>query len=224
MMNKPKILLILLGFSAVVWWMFEYIGYMISNWYYVGTGGFGGTLAKLAFGTISFATVIPAVFETSMLLKTVHLFDDVKLKKSHSISKRFLYLMMFFGVLSFAAPLLMPQVFYPIIWASFFMILDPINYMNGRPSIVQHFKDRKWAIPLSIFVGATLCGFLWEFWNFWAIPKWIYTIPYVGFFKVFEMPILGYLGYGPFGLELYAMYHFLMWLIHESKAKVVLFR
>ena len=41
-------------------------------------------------------------------------------------------------------------------------------------------------------------------WNFYSLPKWIYTIPYVGFWKVFEMPILGYLGYPFFGLIVFS--------------------
>jgi hypothetical protein len=43
-----------------------------------------------------------------------------------------------------------------------------------------------------------LCGVLWEFWNYWAAPKWVYDVPRLGFGKVFEMPILGYGGYVPF--------------------------
>jgi hypothetical protein len=53
-----------------------------------------------------------------------------------------------------------------------------------------------------------MCGFFWEFWNYFAIVKWKYNIPYVGFLKIFEMPILGYLGYIPFALSLYSMYYF----------------
>jgi len=30
---------------------------------------------------------------------------------------------------------------------------------------------------------------------------WIYSIPYIDRFHLFEMPILGYSGYLPFGLE-----------------------
>jgi hypothetical protein len=41
-------------------------------------------------------------------------------------------------------------------------------------------------------------GILWEMWNFGALPFWQYRIPYVGHWPVFEMPILGYLGYPPF--------------------------
>jgi hypothetical protein len=222
--NKPRIFLILLGLSAVLWWVFEIIGFVIGNWYYTGLEGFGSWTEKMLFGTISFSTVIPAVFETSIMLKTVHLFDDVRLREEHRISKELLYGMIFVGVLTFVGPLAFPQLFYPLIWLSFFLILDPINYMNKRPSIISHLKDRRLGIPISIYAGATVCGFLWEFWNYWAIPKWHYTLPFVDFLRVFEMPILGYLGYGPFGLELFAMYHFFMWLIHESKGSIKLFK
>jgi hypothetical protein len=45
----------------------------------------------------------------------------------------------------------------------------------------------------------------------------------VGFLKIFEMPVLGYLGYLPFALELYAMYWFCMWLWKEEIKKKKLF-
>lgn len=45
------------------------------------------------------------------------------------------------------------------------------------------------------------CGGFWEMWNFHSYPKWIYTVPGVDCWHVFEMPLLGYAGYWPFGLE-----------------------
>ena len=33
-----------------------------------------------------------------------------------------------------------------------------------------------------------------------------YYLPFVDVFHLFEMPLLGYLGYLPFGLEVYALY------------------
>jgi hypothetical protein len=217
MSSRPRVFLLLLGLSAAVWWTFEAIGWVLGNWYYTGLGGFGSRLEGLMFATVSFSTVIPAVFETSLLLKTVHLFDGFRLEERHRITKNLLYGMMFAGMLTFVGPMFYPRVFYPLIWISFFLILDPINYMNGRPSIISHLRDRRLAVPLSIYAGATVCGFLWEFWNYWAIPKWHYSIPFVDFLKVFEMPVLGYLGYGPFGLELFAMYHFFMWLVRQKR-------
>jgi hypothetical protein len=55
-----------------------------------------------------------------------------------------------------------------------------------------------------LYAGA-LCGVLWETWNYWAGSKWYYTIPFVGYFKIFEMPILGFLGFPPFALQCLVM-------------------
>jgi hypothetical protein len=38
-------------------------------------------------------------------------------------------------------------------------------------------------------------------WNFWSLAKWKYSIPFAHRFEIFEMPLLGYAGYLPFGLE-----------------------
>jgi hypothetical protein len=46
-----------------------------------------------------------------------------------------------------------------------------------------------------------ICGFFWELWNWKSLAKWIYTVPFVERWHVFEMPLLGYAGYLPFGLE-----------------------
>jgi hypothetical protein len=61
-------------------------------------------------------------------------------------------------------------------------------------------------------LGVLVCGLFWEMWNFYAMPKWYYTVPYLGFLKLFEMPILGYLGYIPFAWELYALYQYVFGL------------
>ena len=37
-------------------------------------------------------------------------------------------------------------------------------------------------------------------WNYYSMAKWMYSIPYVQRFALFEMPVLGYMGYLPFGV------------------------
>ena len=59
-----------------------------------------------------------------------------------------------------------------------------------------------------LLLGGFICGVLWEFWNYWALAKWVYTIPLVGKLKIFEMPLLGYIGFPPFAVECYVMYNF----------------
>ena len=44
-------------------------------------------------------------------------------------------------------------------------------------------------------------------WNYYSYPKWIYHVAWGGWFHIFEMLLLGYGGYLPFALELYALYH-----------------
>ena len=42
-------------------------------------------------------------------------------------------------------------------------------------------------------------------WNFYSLARWEYAVPFVQRFKVFEMPLLGYAGYLPFGVECLAV-------------------
>ena len=46
-----------------------------------------------------------------------------------------------------------------------------------------------------------MCGLVWETWNYYSLAKWIYNVPWVSRFHVWEMPLLGFAGYLPFGLE-----------------------
>ncbi len=193
--------------SMLFWWIFEFVNFPLKNWSYTGLAGLREL--KNIFGSLSFATVLPAFFETVELIRAIHLFDNKTLKKKYNISKVFLHVMVTLGVIFFLAPLFLPKFTFPLVWLSFFFILDPINYLHKQPSIVGHLKDKKLVIPLSLLIAGIIMGFFWEFWNYWAIPKWTYDIPFVGFFKIFEMPILGYLGYFPFAFELYAMYWFI---------------
>src|SRR3989344_6487134 len=207
--------------SALFWWIFEFSNLMIRNWSYSGLEGIAASGAastiKNLFGTLSFATVLPAFFETVELIRSIHLFDKVKLKRKHDISKTFLHIMMAIGVLCFILPFVLPKFAFPLIWLAFFFIFDSINYLHKQPSIIGHLKDKRLVIPLSLLLAGITVGFFWEFWNYWAIPKWTYNIPYLGFFKIFEMPILGYFGYFPFAFELYAMYWFVRSLfVHKE--------
>ena len=192
--------------SIIFWYVFEFLNIPLQNWHYSGLGGLG--VWEDLFGVISFATVLPALFETSELILCVHLFDKVKLRKKHKITKTFLHTIIILGIFCLAASVTFPTFAFPLVWVSLFLILDPINYLHKQPSIIGHIKNKNLAIPLSLLFAGIILGFLWEFWNYWAIPKWTYDIPFVSFFKIFEMPILGYLGYFPFALELYSMYWF----------------
>ena len=116
---------------------------------------------------------------------------------------------MVLGLISLAALVLWPRQAFAGTWLCLILLLDPINYMTGQPSIVRTLRRGDWGVVLALCAGALVCGLFWEMWNFWAYPKWQYSISFVDFARVFEMPLLGYGGYLPFGLETYVVYHFL---------------
>jgi hypothetical protein len=63
-------------------------------------------------------------------------------------------------------------------------------------------------------------------WNSQALPGWRYTVPYINappyLFggpvpHLFEMPLIGYAGYLPFGIELFVMYQFALLLLRMRR-------
>ena len=108
------------------------------------------------------------------------------------------------------AALLWPGFFYPFVWISLVFIFEPVNRRLGRPHFLEWLRQGDWRPVVSLSLGALICGFFWEMWNYWSWPQWIYHTPGIGFFHIFEMPLLGYGGYIPFALELFALKN-LLW-------------
>ena len=207
--NRPKKFLSLLPLSIVFWVIFELYNLHLVNWKYV---NLPDNMGLRLFGYCwSFATILPAIFLTWELLETLHLFAKARMK-SVRIPRGALYFWMVVGIVFLLFPLLVRQslavYLFGIVWVGFILFLDPLNKIFGRPSLFGDLEDGKLGTILSLMVAGYICGLFWEFWNYWAHTKWIYTFPITQNIKYFEMPILGFLGFGPFALELYAMYYF----------------
>ena len=99
-----------------------------------------------------------------------------------------------------------------VLWTSLVFLLDPINYLMGRPSMFRDWQRGWFGRTLAACAGGLICGFLWEFWNYWALTKWIYQLPFLGVtenYRYFEMPLIGLLGFIPFGMECWVMWQFM---------------
>jgi hypothetical protein len=192
--------------SAPAWWLFEVFNWRTQNWDYLGGGQFGAVTYFL-LTTLSFTTVMPAVFETAELVRSAaplrRLSDGPRLKLTRPV----LLAMFGVGLAMVALSMALPGYFYPLLWGSAFFLAEPINAWRGRPSLLGYLAHGDWQPVAALGLGALVCGFFWEFWNFYSYPKWTYHTPGVGFLHVFEMPLLGFLGYPPFGLELFALLH-----------------
>jgi hypothetical protein len=203
--------------SSLFWWIFEGLNTPVQNWHYILDQPYS-PLAYFLFASLSFSTVLPAVMETAELLST---FKPLRPRLPASkpgplLPLWVLALAEILGLLCLILPWIFPRYCFVLIWLSVVLILDPINNLLRRKSALAHMAVGDWRFFVLPLAGLC-CGFLWEMWNFYALPKWYYTISYVGFWKIFEMPLLGYLGYLPFALELFAMYQFVLVLLRKKE-------
>ncbi len=198
--------------SVPAWWAFEGMNYFTQNWHYVGAEEYSA-LEYVLVASWHFSVVVPAVLETAELVGSFSFVSRLRRGPGVPVTPRFLNVFMALGLLFIFVGALWPDYAFPGIWVSLFIVLDPINYLRGRPSVLSWVGRGDWRLVLALGMGALLCGLFWEMWNYWAFPKWHYTIAFVDFAHIFEMPLLGYGGYVPFGLEVYAIYHFLRGLV-----------
>jgi hypothetical protein len=204
--RKNFVLLFLI--SVPVWWLFELINLRTANWEYLGREFFS-TLQFNLLSTISFSAVVPAVFETAELMLSFGWMQRFASgPRIRATAATFVGLFVV-GLAMLSAMLAWPKIFYPFVWTSLVFIFEPINCWTGRPYFLKQLRDGDWRTVIALSLGALVCGFFWEMWNYYSFPKWTYHIPGFGFSWVFEMPLLGFGGYVPFALELYALRNFL---------------
>ena len=84
------------------------------------------------------------------------------------------------------------------------LILEPVAYAIRYPSLLADVAKNGWTRLFAVMAATLVTGFWWEMWNVFSLPKWTYEIPYVGFWHIFEMPLLGYLGYPCFGIVVFS--------------------
>lgn len=198
--------------SAPMWWVFEAINVRTQNWAYPGqelVPPFWNVVLK----TLSFSTVVPAVFGTAELVSTWRPLQ--RLRRGHVVppTRRVLLALLLLGLTMFLLLMIWPGVFFPFTWISLYFIIAATNGLLGFRTLGSYTARGDWHPPLALMLGTLVCGFFWEFWNFWSFPRWEYSVAPFEFLYIFEMPLPGYGGYLPFGLELFALYHLLVGLL-----------
>ena len=211
---KKFILLFII--SAPAWWLFELLNIRTANWIYVGKEFFTD-FEYAAYATLSFSTVMPAVFETAELISTFKWTDRFQKKKSFSKTSRKTKIIFTIGLICLAFILLLPDYFFYLNWLSIFLIIEPINIWMKNKSLFDFLSEGNWKPFICLITGCIICGFFWEMWNYYSYPKWVYHLQLANFFHIFEMPVLGYLGYIPFSLELFAIYNLINGIFGNKK-------
>lgn len=195
--------------SLVFWLIFEMLNLRLKNWRYLEIEP--RFWIRWPGYALAYATVLPGIFETKDLLSS--LWPRNSPPRPCPLPWTWHPLFLATGILMLALPLLWPRYFFPLVWGAFVFLLQPVNFRRAAPSLLRDLENGSLREILLLLAAGFICGGLWEFWNFWARAKWEYTIPHVGFLKIFEMPVLGYLGFPPFALSCFVMYAFVR---HDS--------
>jgi len=201
--------------SAPAWWLFEALNLRTQNWTYLGAEHFSPA-AYAFWTTLSFTTVMPAVFGTAEWVASLGFLKHVPPGPSIVPDRATTAAFFAVGWVSLLLLLLWPRLFFPLIWFSLYFILEPLNVWMGRRSLSDSTRTGDWQPVFALWLGVLITAFFWEFWNFFSFPKWIYEVPWGDWLHVFEMPLLGYGGYLPFALELFAVYHFVAGAFRRS--------
>ncbi len=209
--RSPRRYALLFVISAPVWWFFEGLNTWVQNWKYLGREHFDDvTYAVLA--TVAFSTVMPAVFSAAEWMSGWRWIQRFRRGPRWVPTRRTALVFFLLGIGGLGLLYRWPRYAFPLVWVAPYFLTESLNLWRGHRTLLDWTRKGDWRPLAALAFGALFTGFFWEFWNVFSYPKWVYDVPFVGFWHVFEMPLLGYLGYLPFAFELFAFYHLIMGL------------
>jgi len=204
LLSRPKYLLSLLFWSAIVWYFYELLNFRLVNWYYINVHP--TAVERWIATTIAFATVLPAVFVSEKILDGLGVASRTRWKPLH-VSPRFLRNMQLIGGAMMALVLAWPKYFFPLVWGASMLIVEASVYRRARDrSLLADLERGEPGRLLRLLLGGAAIGLLWEALNIRARTKWIYTVPGLEDVKLFEMPVLGFFGFPPFAVECFILW------------------
>lgn len=187
--------------SVPLWWWFEFVNTRIGNWEYLRPVEYDAVEYAL-FASLAFSTVVPALHSAWRLFLG---FDKSAVISLRVYRRSFHVAESGAGLVSTGLAFVSPDVFFPLAWVGPFLVLDGLVGLQRGGSLLGEIVVGNVRRVALIAVAGLFCGFLWEFWNLWASPKWVYDIAYLDVLHVFEMPLAGYLGYVPFVWSVYQL-------------------
>lgn len=205
---------LLFAISAPFWWIFEWVNRYLRDWHYV-TPLNHSLLVYALLATLDFSTVIPAVLEMTELLASFRLGSRLPRIPAWRVSPVGITVLEALGWFMLLLVILLPDYFFPLTWIALFLIVEPFNLAVGQRSVGWFLARGESSALWNLMLGALATGWFWEMWNYYSLPKWYYTVPYVDFWHVWEMPLLGYGGYLPFGLEVMSVFALGFWLLER---------
>lgn len=210
LISRPRHLVSVLFWSAVIWLFYELFNFRLQNWYYVNVPA--ERALRWVFTFIAFATVLPAVFLAERVLGGLGVARNTTWRPLRMTEGR-LRKIQIVGFIFLVLVLVWPHWFFPLVWGATTLLVEPLVYRGDRDrSILGDLEKGRPGRILRLLIGGMAIGLLWELLNIRARAKWIYTVPGLEELKLFEMPVLGFFGFPPFALECFVLWQALVLL------------
>ena len=198
--------------SALGWWAFEWMNYFVlENWTYPNSPALFSEAEAIFWFSLTYTCVFPAIFEIYTLLRT---FPALKMRWSNGPSVApsvgLVWLILLAGGVAAFSVGLFPYPLFFVVWIASLLIIPEAMGIVGLWTPFTALATGNWAPLVLCAVASLFTGFFWELWNHgsnvWhpgCNPNyWVYGVPYVNVIVGFtEMPIVGYFGYLPFGVQ-----------------------
>ena len=187
----PRLVTISCGF----WCLFELENVRLQNWFYINVPS--SEAVRFSGYFLAFGTVIPAIYLTAELIGSI--LPPLAIRPFRL--RRYGTYAVPLGIFCLLFSLAFPVYCFSLAWVFLAFIIDGYNYRKGYASLAGELERGSLNRIAAVACAGLVCGIFWEFWNYWAVTKWIYTVPFFESFKLFEMPAPGFLGFPLFALE-----------------------
>jgi len=159
----------------------------------------------------AFATITPAVLLAAQLLRPA--FRRWGQGRGGKVPQEVSWVLVLVGAPMALLPLLWPSPYFAAdVWLAWPVLMEGVNFLAGFPCLLQSFEAGDRTRFFALLAAGGVCGFIWESLNMLASARWVYTVPFAGELKRFEMPLLGYFGFLPFAVAVFDLWAFLRWL------------
>jgi hypothetical protein len=211
----PKQMIALIIMSIFGWFFFEWLNYFVmENWVYPNSPAIFDTRQAYFWFTLTYTCVWPAIFEWYTLFRT---FPQLRERWAHgpkiSIGPVLVFGLLIAGAIAGVMVGIFPYLLFFSVWLGSLLILPAAMALLGFWTPFEPIVRGNWTPMTLVAIAGLANGFFWEFWNHGSnafLPGrnpnfWVYDIPFVNVIHLFsEMPLVGYFGYLPFGVQCWA--------------------
>jgi len=218
--TRPRLFAVCFVTSIGVWLFFDWVNfYFIHAWDYHGLDSIS-VVHDWAGRFVAFGAISPAMFMAA------EFYQGLGVRRLRGprlvIGRRARITMVIIGLAGLVFPFVVQRPIGSLtLWVGVVLVLDPLNFRFGdaaQPTLIRDWQNGRWGRTVSLMAAGLTCGVLWEFWNYWALARWTYDLPFLGpleDYRLFEMPWPGFAGFPPFALECWVAFQTILLVMRK---------